>query len=291
MSNRRPRLNISRDPNKCAIIYSLVDGDFVTSSKESKIPQPYASTSSVIQCLCSSIDPSKIFRRAGIIPFTMTSKGPIIFLTLFNGKDRGTPVIELSDFGGTVEKDENFVRTACHETAEESLGLFNFTGKENIIRQNSFVSYTEDCSVIIMATPITISCKPIDISLIYTKLKEKINGPLEVEGTLPRKNFVSREIMTFSPKICQLIEWSEVKQSLLPSDDNERDILFNANETANIVYITLEDIKIMLKGEPCPMPKDLYSVTGSRYTNYPPLYFVVAKHLVHLVKNIEDYYL
>lgn len=284
-----PYITIRRNLSKRALSYNLTDIDDITHEKIGSIPIPYASVSSITQAQCSLINPNKTFRRAGLIPFTQSKKGPIIFLTLYKGWDRGNPVIELSDFGGKVEKGENFVRAACFETLEESLGLFDFLGNEDIIRQKAFASYTDDCSVITMVTPIDLKCDPIEVTLTQAKLKLDINGPLEEEDVFPHKNYFNRSLLEEVPKLAKLSNKIE-ERKFISSDMEQRTSSFNANETTNIVYLTLEEAKTLLRKESCAMSTELYSATGNRYVHFPSLYFVVAKHLPYLIAYIEEYY-
>lgn len=287
---KRPHITITRDRSKCSLSYNLMDLNPISLEKNPNIPIPYASVSGITQMPCSLINPNKVFRRAGLIPFTSTKNGPIIFLTLYKGWDRGNPVIELSDFGGKVEKEENFVRALCFETLEESLGLFDFLGNEDIIRNNAFASFTDDCSVITMVTPISLKCEPLEVTVIQAALKLDINGPLEEPHVYPHKKYFDRSLLEKSPKLAKLIGKTKGERKLLSSDMESRTSTFNANETTNIVYLTLAEAKTLLRQETCPMSTELYIATGSRYTNFPPLYFVVAKHLLYLIAYIEEYY-
>jgi hypothetical protein len=94
----------------------------------------------------SSIPESRKFKRAGIIPYTIISG--IKFFCLGVDAKYGT----LTDFGGGVKKSEDFVEAACRELEEESLGIFDFTSKEDmeIIRNYSKTVYDSSTAVIFL---------------------------------------------------------------------------------------------------------------------------------------------
>ena len=86
------------------------------------------------------------FKRAGIIPYTVISG--IKYFCLGVDSKYGT----LTDFGGGVKKHEDFVEAACRELEEESLGIFDFTSKENIemVRKYSKTVYDNSTAVIFL---------------------------------------------------------------------------------------------------------------------------------------------
>jgi (2Fe-2S) ferredoxin len=90
------------------------------------------------------IPENKTFSRAGVIPYTI-KKGVKYYCMGYDAK-YGT----LTDFGGGVKKNENFLLAACRELYEESLGLFNFTTKSDMkaIYNNSTIVYDDKMCII-----------------------------------------------------------------------------------------------------------------------------------------------
>ena len=58
-------------------------------------------------------------KRAAIVPYIVTADGEILFLF---GID--APTGEITDFGGGVQKDEDFYTTSIRELNEETRGIF-----------------------------------------------------------------------------------------------------------------------------------------------------------------------
>lgn len=284
MIERKNKIVVKRDINKVAKTQPLEL--FPIFCPTYTIPLPYDSNFES-QCMKSSnVNPYLIFGRSGMIPFLMTDEGPIILLTVYKGIDRGVPVLELSDFGGRVEKKENFLTTACWEAAEESLGLINFINRNNSIHKESYSSYNQDCSVIVTAVPVKYNGNILDFISNYSSIKEDINGSLEDIYTLPKKVINNRSILFQDRQIEKLELINKAKD--IPTKD--RSGVFNSNETRHIVYITLENVKKLLNGEKSPIPYKLYSALGNIYDYYPNIYFVIANHLTNLLPYMENYF-
>jgi hypothetical protein len=315
------------------------------------IPLPYAAGKNIIQSSCSTVDQLTPFGRAGLLPFARRGDQVIVFFNLFRGTDRGVKVMELSDLGGRVEDGENFVRGACQEAYEETLGIFNFLGQESNLRKLSQVSYNEDRSVITMAVPITLDVDPLDLVTLYSQVKKDINGPPLTLDLLPPKNLQPRHILNrhyglSTPKLGFAAQPTRVKDIRHPSkkrsprkglsdylleepsprrelpslrrdlspltseeekspreeekkvssigeevdgDKIERKSKFNANETADLVFLTVNEIKTLLAGKECPMSDEMDTATRHTYVKFPPLYFAIAKHLSALLPFMETY--
>jgi hypothetical protein len=102
---------------------------------------------------------SKIFKRAGVIPYTYVETfidygdGPILKKEKFYCLGIDSEYGNLTDFGGGVKKYETFTHAASRELYEESLGLFKFSSES--IYECSEAIY--DSNMIIMFINVKIS--------------------------------------------------------------------------------------------------------------------------------------
>ncbi len=83
------------------------------------------------------------FKRAGIIFYFYENKELYFIFAL--DANHG----EMTDMGGSIELNENFIEAAIRETYEESLGIFNYMNDVEFIKNNSF-SIHSDKTIILL---------------------------------------------------------------------------------------------------------------------------------------------
>lgn len=276
MSDRKINITVKR--NRKLIVHTE------ETTPDYDIPLPYNSTFESKYMKTREINPYIKFGRSGIIPFLRFNGEPIILLTVYKGLDRGVPVLNISDFGGRTEKGEDFLTTACWEAAEESLGLVNFIDRNNSILQESQSSYNIDLSVIVTAVPTKYNGDINELVYNYSSIKKEINGELEDNYSLPDRIINNRTII-FQEREIEKLELVNTSEDIA---GKARGGSFNSNETRHIVYVTLKDIKKILKNRRCPLPYNLSCVVKDYYY-YPAIYFAVANHLSNLIPYIESY--
>lgn len=255
---------------------------------------PYESKADLQIMPTKNVQRCRAFGRSGFIPFAKHNDDIIMFFVLFRGEDREFIVCELSDFGGRTENQENFVRSACYETLEESLGIFNFLGQECAIRELGMSCFSEDMAVITTAVPVELNIHPVEVCTSYNRLKKMFNDKPKNATDVPKKNFQCRKILEENNKIFDQpltrLPLTKDRSSFVCGDDKVRHNYFNCNETSHVVYMTLSDVKSLLCKEAVFMPEQLFRLTGGYYTHYPPFYFAIASKLRRLLPFIESYY-
>jgi len=186
------------------------------------------------------------------------------FFNIFSGTDRSKKITaELSDFGGRVEADENFIQGACHELLEESLGIFNFLNKDNEIASISNALFTTDRAYIIMLVPIILHCSPDEISKLFQRRRQ------EIETLDPSKlrHFISKIDNFKAPTLDITVNidttWNKDKNGI----KSKRKFDFNYLESHNIVYINKDNLIKLLH--------DDISFLHEEKNKYPELYFAI----------------
>lgn len=253
-----------------------------SSSFTDPIPLPYASISELVSMPCNAVPINSFYARSGIIPFTRFNNEIYLFFALFKGYDRGEKVIELSDFGGRSKDKENFITAACYETFEESLGIFNFLNHESLIHANSYLSAMKDRSVAVIATPIRLKVAPTELSVRYSEIRLSLNARFSASSSVSQ----NLECVSQDCNIVSLMGSSEEKESLsFPGEKRKLSAdrhVFNSNEIAHIVPISLSNVILLLEGKTLLPPiLDL--------PIHPPIYPIVARHLSNLIPYISQY--
>jgi len=85
---------------------------------------------------------SKKFIRSGIIPYIRENNETIYFFCI------DTKYNEITDPGGSVKKNENFLDASLRELEEETLGLFDFRDMKDFIENNSIIVYNRSYCMI-----------------------------------------------------------------------------------------------------------------------------------------------
>lgn len=119
---------------------SSSNGDLVsTVSKRRQSPEV-----KLVRCLTSSIPKSMSFHRASVIPYCRI-KGVTYFIMTVDARYG-----ELTDNGGSVEPQEDWLTTGLRELSEETMQIFDYTDdkSQEFVRNNSIAMYL-DTSIII----------------------------------------------------------------------------------------------------------------------------------------------
>ena len=238
-------------------------------------PFPSSSKAQSHLIKCSKIGPRIYFRRSGIIPYTFYNNEFVFFFNVFvgNDMDTGNTVLELSDFGGKVEKNETFITGAINETFEESLGLFNFLGQENEIASITQAIYSEDRSIIILLVPIIISQSPDELIEIFSNRRNNIadidrnNVRSFLNINIPKKPRLDIEGTE------TIIDWMFGRKSI------ERKSIYNIKETKDILYISGENLLKLIDGELIKISRKITKHVRGTYTVYPFLYYIISDRL------------
>lgn len=82
------------------------------------------------------------FDRSGLVPY-FVDKGEIYFIFALD-----TKYGEMTDMGGGIEDNEDFVDTAIRELYEESLGIFDFQNDKKFVIENSICVYNSRMTII-----------------------------------------------------------------------------------------------------------------------------------------------
>lgn len=234
-------------------------------------PLIYKSTASTFEVPTSKIEYDIHFRRAGIIPYTYYNGETIFFFDVFSGSDR-TKIIkgELADFGGKVEDDENFIQAACRETLEESLGIFNFLGKDNEIASISQAVFTYDRAYIILLVPIIIYTTPYEIVELYNQRRKEVENVdfKQIKRFLNNiKNFELPELD---------IDNVEIDYKWNPKPEKQKWYKqFNYMESKYILPVSIQNLDKLLNNEKTMTPEELHEIMNY----YPSLYFAISDRL------------
>jgi len=85
---------------------------------------------------------SKTFIRSGITPYIIEDNETIYFFCIDTKYD------EITDPGGSVKKNENYLESSLRELEEETLGLFDFRDMKDYIEKNSVILYNRSYCMI-----------------------------------------------------------------------------------------------------------------------------------------------
>jgi hypothetical protein len=225
---------------------------------------------------CSSVPFNRVFKRSGIIPYIKIGSETFFVLSIFSGYEFDKFIdAELSDFGGRSELGETFIKCATNEAFEESLGIFDFVGRERKINSTSHVVYKEDNSIILIFTPFTLQqdCNVLNLQFgkrrnviskrSVTKTQLRVNTKIFTRPTIDTRNELP--IFIFN--------------------ENMRDKAFNPDESIGIIHISGSDLLELMKDNQVPIP--VSNRLSDKYKNYPLLYSIVKNCL--LETNIIEY--
>ncbi len=241
--------------------------DYVLFKNISKLPPLiYSSTAPTHEISTLKINPYTFFRRAGIIPYTYYEGEIIFFFNIFSGSDRDKKIDqELSDFGGKVEKGENFIQGACNEALEESLGIFNFVNKTNEIASISTALFTTDRSYIILLVPIIIHSNPQDLIDLFQERMEKVQDLNTVDMRKFLTNIKGFKLPELDIGTTPVEDWYPEKAKI------KREMKFNPDESQALIFVNGTDLSSLIDGKDVEIADDIY---------YPQLYFAIRDRLV-----------
>ena len=231
----------------------------------SGIPPIRSSTAKSNIAHCSRI-PDYQFKRAGIIPYTTFEGELIFFFNIFSGDEDGKDIeAELSDFGGRVER-ESFLPAATNELFEESLGLFDFVGKEQQVSTVSHAVYVEDRTLIILFTPVELKCRPSELVSQFQRLKNLTDRKRVTKVDL--RNMGRSMKPTLNMQVQRVLR-TDVENTPL------RKKKFNPEESTALIYIPRNKLLELIEGETVALPDDL----DIPYDSYPQIYPIISRRL------------
>ena len=212
------------------------------------------------------------FQRCSIIPYAHYKDDIIFFFNVYRGLDDDNFVEELSDFGGTCQNVETFMETACYETFEESLGIFNFMFQDNEIAASSTAICSLDRSIIILLLPVNLTDRPNKIIESFIERRNKLSQyePESIKYYLNR--YFNRSLVAINTPEKVDKDWD--KEHLF----RERISPINIDESSDILYINGKNLLKLLEGKNVKTPAAISITTEYKY--YPQIYPVVASRLL-----------
>lgn len=253
----------------------MPEGKFVMFQKTiATIPAIRTSTAKAGVAHCNEI-PDYRFKRAGIIPYTRVEGELIFFLNIFSGDEDGIDIkAELSDFGGRVDSRESFLECATNELFEESLGLFNFVGKEKLVSAVSHALYVEDRTLIVLFTPVELKCRPSELVSQFRELKSLTERKSLTKTDLCKMN---RSIKpTLNLQVSHVVRTDVENASL-------RKKKLAPEESVQLIFISSDKLLELIEGETVQLPDDL----DIPYDSYPQIYPIIRRRLKET--SIIDY--
>lgn len=136
-----PSPNMSVRRVDTSTVKTVKEGDktFDVVIKSQKIVDVYTT----IRCLTSQIDRKKVFERASIVP-VVKKDGINYFFLCIDAKYK-----QITDPGGRIRSDEDFITGAVRELKEETMGIFDFTMHPiEYIRANSVSVYDNNMIIV-----------------------------------------------------------------------------------------------------------------------------------------------
>jgi hypothetical protein len=141
---------------------------------------PYSNLYFSCKSQTNAIPECRKFKRAGIIPYTIIEDKKYFCLGV--DSKYGT----LTDFGGGIKKDEHFITGACRELEEESLGIFNFTSKEDIENVSKYSKTIYDATTAIL--------------FLHVKVNDLNSIVQEFHRRMSKQNFVENSNIMWIPE-------------------------------------------------------------------------------------------
>lgn len=223
---------------------------------------------------CVNIPLDVYFRRASIVFFAKIEEEFYYFFNIYSGFDRGVKIdAEISDFGGKVEIGETYIDAAISEALEESMGVFNFVGQNEKIRDNSMAVYSTDRALIMIMCPIIINNSLENISKVFTSQKAKI---MENKNN----NFSTLMEVIYDFKYPEIVNTNNKKYK--KKKFIMRNTKFNPEESTDIIYVKSDVLERVLNNEKVKFPKLLNSNIENDYKTYPKMFSVTGKMLKSL---------
>jgi hypothetical protein len=229
---------------------------------------------------CEDIPTTYYFRRSGLVFYSRGENDLEFYFNIFAGTDMGkTITAEISDFAGRVNPKESFIRGATMEALEESLGVFNFVGKEDTIAKVSHAVYSEDRSTVMIFCPIVIpSTNKYSIPTIFGFMKDKI----ESSGVFTHKE-LELKINGFERPT---IDSGKIRHRLQKLPKASRKNTFNPDESIAIVHMNSRELISLIDDQEVEMSQKLADETGLDFEHFPILYRVI-KRMMKDTKVIE----